>query len=210
MGRTLLGLLLTLFYMTMSCESYGVMSVFDSSSYMLANKILTSSYHMIGEAKRIGDNLGALTTVLGKADAFDFSRLAHKLSQDTLSLRKFSETRFLVPGFETKKHDFLSLKDEFERSFSGKFNQKGYMTRQMQEKTSQRRDAFFKEAVLTSLALISCQKETVQLGLEELSSILKEVKFSHDLRSDIATTNRLLSLIVFEMIQERALCIFNI
>lgn len=207
MGRALLRFFLMVFFMIVSSKSSGVMSVFDSSSYLLANKILSSSYLMINEAKHIGQNLDTLNTVIGKEDPFNFSVLAHKISQEILSLRGFSKTRFLIPGFETKKEDFSSLRTEFDRIFSGEFNQRGYMSQKSQEKISERRNVFFKDSVLTSLALVSSQKETLKSGVLELSAILKEADLARDLRSDISTTNRLLSMIVSEIIQVRALLI---
>ena len=49
------------------------------------------------------------------------------------------------------------------------------------------------------------QKESLQTSQTTLSSLLKDTRLSRDLRSDIALTNRLLTVLANETIQTRAL-----
>ena len=210
MGRTffrlfLRGVILTFFFGMKSFESFGVMSVFDSSNYANLTQIITASNKLLNEQKHLGASVDDLNSAFGNPLPFDFSKLERMMKRKSFSLSDFSLIQSSIPGFEPLKSDFTSHRAGYEGALLARFNEKGMLSHEEHQKVGQRREALFKESVLSGLALAAQQKESLQTSQAELSSVLKEANLARDLRSDIALTNRLLSLIVNESIQMRAL-----
>lgn len=209
MGRAfyrlfLRGLCLSLFMMK-SFESFGVMSVFDSSNYSNLTQIITSGNKLLNEQKHMGGSLDTLNTSLGSPMPFDFSKLERMIRRKSFSLSDFSVIEPLLSGFDPPQTDFLSKRTHYENALLPRFNTQGLLSHEEHQKVGQRRNTLFKESVLSGLALASQQRSALQISQAELTSTLKDAHLSRDLRSDVAITNKLLTMIVNEMIQMRAL-----
>lgn len=181
------------------------MNVFDSSNYSNLMQLITSSGKQLNEQKLTTASIDNLNSTIGSSVPFSFSNIEGMIRRKSFSLNDFSLSRYSIPGFETRKTDFTSYRRTYEESLLGKFSESGVLSHGDREAIGQRRDSLFKESVLTGLALSSQQKESLQTSQAELGTILNEAKLSKDLRSDVATINRLLALIANELIQTRAL-----
>ena len=182
-----------------------IMNVFDSSNYMNLTHLITSSGKQLNEQKLTTAGLDSLNSSIGSGLPFNFSTIESMIRRKSFSLSDFSVSRYDISGFETRKRDFTSYRSTMEESILGRFSDKGVLSHVDREAIGQRRDSLVKESILSGLALSSQQKESLHTSQAELGAILNEAKRARDLRSDIATTNRLLALIANEAIQTRAL-----
>ena len=205
MGRALFRLILRGLFFLNTQNVDAIMNVFDSSNYANLTQIITSSGKQLNEQKLTTAGLESLNSSLGSALPFNFSTIEGMIRRKSFSLSDFSISRYSIPGFETRKSDFTSYRMTMQESLLGRFNDKGVLSHQTREMIGQRREGLFKESVLSGLALSAQQKESLQTSQAELTSILKHASLSRDLRSDVAATNRLLTLLVNETIQMRAL-----
>ena len=206
MGRALFRLILMSLIITFKTQNVdAIMNVFDSSNYGNLTQLIASNGKQLNEQKLTTAGLECLNSSLGSGMPFNFSSIEHMMRRKSFSLSDFSISGYSIPGFETRKSDFTSYRSTYEDSLLSKFNDKGVLSHHDREEIGERRDALFKESVLSGLALSAQQKESLQASQAELTSILKHASLSRDLRSDVAISNRLLTLLVNETIQTRAL-----
>ncbi|MBS0184786.1 MAG: hypothetical protein JSS34_00285 [Proteobacteria bacterium] len=200
-GSYIIGLVL---FFPLTCSA--VLSVFDSSTYGLTNQLLSVFRESARKMKAMNSGIESLQNILGKGEAFNFSEIESMLKKERLSLLPFSAGGSSYKKDE-KNFDFLSYRNLFEKFWVGSFKGKKYISKECQDEILKFRESHFKESIITGLAFVAHQRETLKSASFDLSLILKEAELATNLRSDTTTTNRLLSFIAHELILTRALLI---
>ena len=184
----------------------GVLSVFDSSTYGLTRQLLSSTNDTLTEAKRMTQEIASLHSLLGKQEFYAPHRHDFFLKEMNI-LGDFSRLSFLELGKREIARDLLSHRFLFERVWLGHFTPEKPITLEVQRSIVHTRESLLKDSILNGVSFVNTQKEELKNSTQNLSLILEEANHNTTIRTEIITTNRLLSFIAYQLIQERALLI---